>query len=70
MKVVTIAVGPLATNCYLVISDQHNAAVIDPGFNAPLILQHVRSLGAQVQMISCLRTGTMTTWAPCGSCSR
>ncbi len=51
MKIVTVAVGPLATNCYLILSDKNNAAVIDPGFNAPLLLQHLHSLGARVQMI-------------------
>lgn len=37
MKMVVMQVGMLGVNCYIVVSDSQNAAVIDPGGEAERI---------------------------------
>lgn len=44
MKIITMSLGPLATNCYLVCEDGV-CAVIDPGASAPKILQRLQDEG-------------------------
>jgi len=52
MKIKSMQVGELATNCYLLIDDTANAAaVIDPGDQADQILEAVRAEGAAVEYI-------------------
>ena len=35
----TISVGPLQTNCYVILLDNHQAIIIDPGFEPETILE-------------------------------
>jgi len=52
MIVQTLTVGPIQTNCYIVVcEDTRRAAVIDPGWSAPTILAAVESLNAKVGLI-------------------
>ena len=52
MKIETIVVGPLQVNCYLLICEETgNAAVIDPGADAALIMQAVDAAGCKVTQI-------------------
>ena len=51
MKVETIHVGFLPTNCYILSSNAGNCAVIDPGYNADLILRAVKEGGYTVKYI-------------------
>ena len=52
MIVRTLVVGPAQTNCYLV-ADEHTrqAAVIDPSWNADLILAEARSANLAIELI-------------------
>ena len=46
MKIITIVVGMVQTNCYLVVDENNNeAAVIDPGGNPVLIESKIEELG-------------------------
>jgi len=48
----TLPVGPLQTNCYLVVCSQtRQGMAIDPGGNAERILEQIRQLGAHLEMI-------------------
>ena len=52
MKIKSMQVGELATNCYILIDDaEKKAAVIDPGDEADRILAEVKGLDAQVEYI-------------------
>ena len=51
MKTVMLPVGSMAANCYIVASDQGNAAVIDPGDEAGRILEYLNSNGLTAQKI-------------------
>ncbi len=52
MKIKSMQVGELATNCYILIDDaEKKAAVIDPGDEADRILAELRGLDAQVEYI-------------------
>lgn len=47
-----LEVGPVQTNCYLVVCETtRKAVVVDPGWNAPAILSAVDSLRATVELI-------------------
>jgi len=48
MKVITITIGMMDENCYIVVSDQGNAAVIDPGGEAERILSYIEKNGLTV----------------------
>ncbi len=52
MTVKSLSVGALGTNCYILIDDNQNAVVIDPGDEAPRIL---RALGGAT-LRTCLLT--------------
>jgi glyoxylase-like metal-dependent hydrolase (beta-lactamase superfamily II) len=39
--ILTLALGPLGTNCYIVADAEGNAAVIDPGGDAPVVLREL-----------------------------
>ncbi|MDI6756517.1 MAG: MBL fold metallo-hydrolase [Endomicrobiia bacterium] len=39
MKIITIVVGPLETNCYIIVGKSGEAAVIDPGADAAKIIE-------------------------------
>ena len=52
MEPETLVVGPLQANCYLVgCPETGRAAVIDPGGDAPMILDAVERLGLGVELI-------------------
>lgn len=52
MHIQTLPVGPIQTNCYIVTDPQTKAcAIIDPGDEAPMILQYIESLGLSPQAI-------------------
>lgn len=42
MKMIVMQVGMLSVNCYIVVSDSQNAAVIDPGGEADRILDYLQ----------------------------
>ncbi len=47
-----IVVGALATNCYIIASDEDSkAAVIDPGADAPEIVQRLKTLSLNLEII-------------------
>ena len=48
MEILEIAVGPLRTNCYIVVSERKNAVVIDPGFESEKIVAKAKAAGANV----------------------
>ena len=51
MKIETVHVGFLPTNCYILSSDKGNCAIIDPGYNADRILKAVSDAGLNVKYI-------------------
>ena len=51
MNVITIPVGMLGANCYLLCSDQNNCAVIDPGAEPQRIAEKIESEGLTPKMI-------------------
>ncbi|HIW73170.1 MAG TPA: MBL fold metallo-hydrolase, partial [Firmicutes bacterium] len=42
MEIVTLPVGPLQANCYLLFGDEKTAAVVDPGGDGGRILAELR----------------------------
>lgn len=51
MKVYTLVVGVLSTNCYIVSDDANNAVIIDPGEEAGRIQNAVEELGVRIDKI-------------------
>ena len=52
LKIQTFPVGPMGTNCYFLINENSRKAVIvDPGANAPKILEKIKEKGLNVQYI-------------------
>ena len=52
MKIKTLCVGPIGTNCYILEDDKTNkAAVIDPGDEADKIAQVLQKDGAEVEFL-------------------
>ena len=52
LQLVTLSLGPLGTNCYVVAdSDSKNAIVIDPGWDAPQILAAATRMDVALQAI-------------------
>ena len=51
MNVITMSVGMLGANCYLLCSDQNNCAVIDPGAEPQRIAEKIESEGLTPKMI-------------------
>ena len=51
MNVITMPVGMLGANCYLLCSDQNNCAVIDPGAEPQRIAEKIESEGLTPKMI-------------------
>ncbi len=45
LKIEKITVGLLATNCYLVMAENHEVAIIDPGDDPDKIIEHIERLG-------------------------
>lgn len=50
MKIKTIVVGPVSTNCY-VVSDGTDAVVVDPGADADRILQYIKKENLRIHYI-------------------
>lgn len=51
MRLYTYAVGPLDTNCYLVVGEQGQAVLIDPGAESERLLQAVGAQNAKLSAI-------------------
>jgi len=52
MRVETLVVGPVMTNCYIIACEETNkGAVIDPGGDAKAILAAVKRMGADVEYV-------------------
>ena len=52
LKIITLTLGPVATNCYLIAdSETRAAAVIDPAWDAPVILQEAASQGWHITQL-------------------
>ena len=43
-KITRIMVAPLAVNCYIIATEQHNAVAIDAGGSVPKILQFLQDI--------------------------
>ena len=53
MDIHTFVVGPLQSNCYLVVDDQsRRAAVIDPGMESEAVLETVRRGGLELESLA------------------
>lgn len=50
-KITRIMVAPLAVNCYIIATEQHNAVAIDAGGSVPKILQFLQDNGLTLQKI-------------------
>ena len=50
-KITRIMVAPLAVNCYIIATEQHNAVAIDAGGSVPKILQFLQENGLTLQKI-------------------
>jgi hydroxyacylglutathione hydrolase len=52
MQIDTMPVGPLQTNCYLATCQEtHEAVLIDPGWDDPILVQTIEGRGAVVKAI-------------------
>lgn len=52
MKILTLTVGMVSTNCYIVFDEKtKDGAVIDPGDNAPAILQAIAAAGVTLRYV-------------------
>lgn len=51
MEILALKLGMIQTNCYVVGTKQNNAAVIDPGDNAPKVLSLLREKGWTLKKI-------------------
>jgi len=52
MKIITVALGALQTNCYLLVNDRTNeAVVIDPADDFPLLKSNIKALGVKPVVI-------------------
>ncbi len=51
MEILQYTVGALGTNCYLFKTSQGNGMLIDPGAQAPLLLQEIEKQGVKLQKI-------------------
>ena len=50
-KITRIMVAPLAVNCYIIATEQHNAVAIDAGGSVPKILQFLQENGLTLKKI-------------------
>ena len=46
MRIYTLTVGPLGTNCYLIMSEKRSIALVDPGADPERIIQKIEDLGS------------------------
>ena len=51
MRIYTLTVGPLGTNCYLIMSEKRSIALVDPGADPERIIQTIEDLGSAPSMI-------------------
>jgi glyoxylase-like metal-dependent hydrolase (beta-lactamase superfamily II) len=51
MKINTLVVGFLETNCYIISDENKNAAIIDPGANGDKIIKFIEAKGLNVRVI-------------------
>lgn len=51
MAVMSLAVGPLFTNCYIVAGENHEALIIDPGGDADEIIESVQRQGLRIRYL-------------------
>ena len=51
MRIYTLTVGPLGTNCYLIMSEKRSIALVDPGADPERIIQKIEDLGSAPSMI-------------------
>ena len=51
MRIYTLTVGPLGTNCYLIMSEKRSIALVDPGADPERIIQKLEDLGSAPSMI-------------------
>ncbi len=51
MKLYTLPLGMLQTNCYIVASEQNHAAIIDPGADAQSVVRALATLGLEPRLI-------------------
>jgi hydroxyacylglutathione hydrolase len=52
MKIITLQVGSIQTNCYILCEEiSHKAAIIDPGANAQYILEQLQKTGCTAEYI-------------------
>ena len=51
MQIYPVKVGMMQCNCYLMLSEQKNAAVIDPGGQPDKLIEMAKELGATIRMV-------------------
>ncbi len=51
MKVVKQITGMLQENCYIVVSDAGTAVAVDPGDDAPILIEKIKELGVELKAI-------------------
>ncbi len=51
MNILTIPVGPLGTNCYIVTDENNRGIIIDPGFEAWKIEEKLKEKNVQIEYI-------------------
>lgn len=51
MNIITIVVGDFSTNCYLVFDEDNVGVVIDPGDNAPKIIEEIKNRHLKIEAI-------------------
>lgn len=51
MEIITLPLGPLDTNCYIVFNEDKKALVFDPSFDEKRILAEIKNRGLEVEAI-------------------
>ena len=51
MEIITLPLGPLDTNCYILFNEDKKALVFDPSYDGKRILSEIKSRGLEVEAI-------------------
>ncbi|CAD2075976.1 MBL fold metallo-hydrolase [Phocicoccus pinnipedialis] len=51
MEIITLPLGPLETNCYIIYNEDKKAIVFDPSYDGKKILSEIKSRGLEVEGI-------------------
>lgn len=56
MEIITLPLGPLDTNCYILFNEDKKALVFDPSYDGKRILSEIKSRGLEVEAICLTHT--------------